>query len=133
MRRNCVVPGCWSSDVSKAIPSFFTVPNEDEVRRSTWLKLITREDLMNKRSQNHLICEEHFDPADIIKGKRRKNLKSNAVPCKKIPTQDLQKQATVSEPAVDQTTQTDAALAAKGPLKRKSGSKNKNCSKVKRR
>ncbi|KAL0829810.1 hypothetical protein ABMA28_003293 [Loxostege sticticalis] len=64
-----IVDGCWCKRIYKKNYSAL---------RSGWLRLILREDLLNKKHSSYSICQHHFSENDVLPGSRRKNLKKNS-------------------------------------------------------
>lgn len=96
-----------------------------------WLRLITREDLIDKVNNNCRVCEIHFNTHDILCTPTRKRLKKNSLPSQHLPKQlsnfqvqvqpttaDSANQAETSNPR-NQNTQTSAVLSSDTPRKRK--------------
>ncbi|CAG4931748.1 unnamed protein product [Colias eurytheme] len=83
-RTNCAVYGCLNSSIANPDLSFFKLPTNCE-RRSEWLRLICREDLMNKPPHSYTVCQIHFHSMDILSGKNRKKLNINSLPSLHLP------------------------------------------------
>ncbi|CAK1587967.1 unnamed protein product [Parnassius mnemosyne] len=107
-RTYCIVYGCLNSASSKPELSYFKLPADFE-RRSQWLRLIAREDLMSKPPQNYTVCEEHFNAMDILTGTHRKKLKTNSLPSLQLPVLQKKDVETLTEAPklVDICTQTE--------------------------
>ncbi|GBP73926.1 Transposable element P transposase [Eumeta japonica] len=56
------------------------------LRRSKWLRLMAREDLMNRNSSHFYVCEKHFDKQDILLTTTRKILKKDIAPSLGLPS-----------------------------------------------
>lgn len=107
----CVVYACLNSSTLKPELSFFKLPSDVE-RRSKWLRLISREDLVDKPPQNYTVCEEHFDTLDILPGTYRKKLKKNSLPCLFLPGLQKKDVHTLTEAPmlVEKCIQTEEAM-----------------------
>ncbi|XP_041982453.1 uncharacterized protein LOC121735624 [Aricia agestis] len=81
----CCVFGCFNTNATIPELSFFKLPVEQE-RRLQWLRLIDREDLINRFQSCHLVCEAHFRKEDITKNNVRKLLTKNCLPSLNLPT-----------------------------------------------
>ncbi|KAF9405431.1 hypothetical protein HW555_013827 [Spodoptera exigua] len=75
-----------------ALSQVYNARKRKKERKRQWLRLISKEDLMNRLPQNYSVCEEHFIAKDILTGTQRKKLKNNSLPSLYLP--DLQKKKT---------------------------------------
>ncbi|XP_061719224.1 uncharacterized protein LOC133526562 [Cydia pomonella] len=82
-RTYCAVYGCLSNNIKNPDFSFFSIPSKYEIRLR-WLQVMARMDLIGSY-RYHRVCEEHFQPEDILLKSTRRLLKKNVMPTLKLP------------------------------------------------
>ncbi|KAL5246422.1 hypothetical protein ACI65C_013830 [Semiaphis heraclei] len=113
----CIVKECNNSSklTMKKCKMFKMIP-KDELRRKNWLINCSRQDLLEKSSEHHVVCSDHFEDK-MYSNPDKTVLLPNAVPpnfCSLSPSSSYSADCSISS-----STQTTQILSLHTPRKKK--------------